>query len=360
MELLAGNASKDADRPRDPDPIGVHRIHPSIFDAFVVPLAASAFFLKTVFRSALTLLVNVLDGVFPIVMQSARVPLFLLRIVGDLVAATLTGLVWLLPLSAERQKKMREMIARHWARFRKHISYRAFEAALHQAFEHGMAWVFRTCRDLTPRAALFVICCAALWFPITFGTSTVLHAFLLSHATTLPAWMQLLHIPTAMMAKSKILVLPVYPAAWPQAKRHPIVVEISHIYRQLKCFAMLRRLAVRYRQVESGAGQLSDFIVQAPICVGISRRFETVFSTFRSASTSSDKWSRNLALRLAVSAARLSVIGPRLKRVLRRYAMSPANNARPSDQIRSVYARWAIKFTPGYYEAKEAIAHRLD
>ena len=62
-------------------------------------------------RSALTLLVNILDGVFPILMQSARVPLYLLRIIGDVVASTLTGFVWLLPLSAERQKKFREIIS---------------------------------------------------------------------------------------------------------------------------------------------------------------------------------------------------------------------------------------------------------
>jgi hypothetical protein len=173
--------------------------------------------------------------------------------------------------------------------------------------------------------------------------------------------MQLFHIPVLMMAKSKILVLPVYPAAWPQAKRHPIVVDISRLYRQLKRFAVLRRLAVRYRQIEFGAQRLNNVLVQAPISVGLRRRFETMIRTFRSASTSSGRWSHTLALRLAASAAQLSVIGPHLKRVLRLYAkMSPAKTTKPSEQIRSVYARWAIKFTPGYYEAKEAIAHRRE
>ena len=170
--------------------------------------------------------------------------------------------------------------------------------------------------------------------------------------------MQLFHIPVAMMAKSKILVLPVYPAAWPQAKRHPIVLEISRLYRQLKCFAVLRRLAVRYRQIESVAQRLGNFLFRAPISAGLYRLFEALLRTFSSASTWAGKWSRTFALRLAVSAARLSVIGPHLKRLLRRYAkMTPAKTARPSEKIRSVYARWAIKFTPGYYEAQEAIAH---
>jgi hypothetical protein len=143
-----------------------------------------------------------------------------------------------------------------------------------------------------------------------------------------------------------------------QAKRHPIVLEISRLYRHLKCFAVLRRLAVRYRQIESGAQRLGNFLFRAPISAGLYRLFEALLRTFSSASTWAGKWSRTFALRLVVSAARLSVIGPHLKRLLRRYAkMTPAKTARPSEKIRSVYARWAIKFTPGYYEAQEAIAH---
>ena len=58
-------------------------------------------------------------------------------------------------------------------------------------------------------------------------------------------------------------------------------------------------------------------------------------------------------------AATARLIGPHVRHLLRRYAeMAPANTARPSEQIRSAYARWAIKFTPGYYEAKQSIAHR--
>jgi hypothetical protein len=185
------------------------------------------------------------------------------------------------------------------------------------------------------------------------------YAFLLSHATSLPAWMQLFHIPVVMMAKSKILVLPVYPAAWPQAKRHPIVMEISSLCRRLKCFAVLERLAVRYRQIEAGSQRLSNFVVQASISADLHSQFDAMCCAFRSASDRSARWSRTFVLRFALSAARLSVIGPHVRHLLRRYAkMAPANTARPSEQIRSVYARWAIKFTPAYYEAKQAIAHR--
>jgi hypothetical protein len=107
-------------------------------------------------------------------------------------------------------------------RFRRNISYQAFEHALHHAFEAGMAWVFRKCRRLTPSGALLVIAVALLWLPISFGIATALHATLIARAKSLPAWMQLLHAFATFIAKSKLLVLPVYPAAWPQAKEHPI------------------------------------------------------------------------------------------------------------------------------------------
>ena len=70
---------------------------------------------------------------------------------------------------------------------------------------------------MSPGAALLVILGAVLWLPISFGVATLLHAVLLAKATSLPAWMQLLHPIGTIIAKSKLLVLPVYPAAWPQA-----------------------------------------------------------------------------------------------------------------------------------------------
>jgi len=91
-----------------------------------------------------------------------------------------------------------------------------------------MESVFKRCRNLTPKAALLVICGAVLWLPISFGTAVATHAVLLANATVLPAWIQLLHFPVAFLAKSKILVLPVYPAAWPQAKRIHLSKELPN------------------------------------------------------------------------------------------------------------------------------------
>jgi transposase len=257
---MEGLGSLPSDVRRKP-PANPNGIRPALLDVLIIPLAASAFAAKTTFRSLLRLLVNVLDWTFPIVMQGARIPLFLTRIVGDVLAAGLSALVWFVPLSTTRRRELQAMIASGWARLRKRISYRAFEEALHHAFERGMSFVFRACRDLSPRSALLVICAAEACFPITFGTSTVMHAFLLANATTLPAWMQIFHFPVALMAKSRILVLPVYPVAWPQAKRHWFVVRVQEVLRTFKRFAVVRRLALRYRQTESGADRLGGLLI---------------------------------------------------------------------------------------------------
>ena len=55
--------------------------------------------------------------------------------------------------------------------------------------------------------------------------------------------MQLLHPLATVIAKSKLLVLPVYPAAWPQAKRHPLVQLVFKGYETLKCMYVIKRSA---------------------------------------------------------------------------------------------------------------------
>src|SRR6266481_2141321 len=67
----------------------------------------------------------------------------------------------------------------------------------------------------------FPLAMQIVWLPISFGAATAMHAVLFAKLTSWPAWMQLLHPLATVIAKSKLLVLPVYPAAWPHAKKHP-------------------------------------------------------------------------------------------------------------------------------------------
>jgi transposase len=350
----SGGSGSPGSDPSGVPPANRSDVRPDLLDALIIPLAAWAFAVKTMFRSLLRLLVNVLDWIFPIVMHGARIPLFLTRIVGDVIAAGLSALMWLLPLSATRRRELQAVIARGWGRLRKHISYRAFEEALHHTFERGMTFVFRTCRDLSPRSALLVICAAAAWFPITFGTSTVMHAFLLANATTLPAWMQIFHFPVALMAKSKILVLPVYPAAWPQAKRHWFVRRVQDVLRAFNRFAAVRRLALRYRQTELAADQLGRVMIDVVVSAGPYRAAATALRSSREAAAFCAGRFRRSAWRVTASASRLWLIGPYLRNLLARFSRTaPLRTTKPSERIRLVYKRWSVKFTPGYYEGKE-------
>lgn len=280
-------------------------------DIIIVPLVVFILAVVKILRFLLLLLVRLLDFAFPIVLQLARPPLLVIRLLGNFIFAVMNGALRFLPISDARRRRWRDSIRRGWAWLRRKISYRAFEHSVHVAFESGMAWVFRKCRHLTPNNALLVILGAILWLPISLGAATALHATLLAHAASWPAWVQLLHPFATIIAKSKLLVLPVYPAAWPQAKKHPIVQIIFHSYRSIKGFYLTRKLGFRYRQAQIAGTAAAD-------------RLERTTGL-----TSAVRW-----LRKAHVAKHLGV-------------------EKSTQRFRSFFSRWSIKFTAEYYEAKE-------
>src|SRR5262245_20766322 len=162
-------------------------IYAGLEDLIILPLAAVAVAARRIGRDLLLALVQLLDWAFPIILQIVRFPLFTIRIIGDGVAATLKGIVRLLPVSDDAREAWRQRVSEYWARLRQMISYKAFEQALHRAFENGMAWTFRTCKTLTPGGALLVIVGAVLWLPVSFAIATVLHGVLIAKATAWPA-----------------------------------------------------------------------------------------------------------------------------------------------------------------------------
>ena len=123
--------------------------------------------------------------------------------------------------------------------------------------------------------------------------------------------MQLLHPLATVIAKSKLLVLPVYPAAWPQAKQHPIVQFVFKTYKAAKRLYLVRKVGFRYRQTYVAGTATAD-------------RLERTAGL-----TSAVKW-----LRGAHAARHLGV-------------------ERPAQRIRSFFAQWSTRFSAEYYEAKE-------
>jgi hypothetical protein len=330
------------------------RFHAGLEDVIIFPLVLTALAAKNLFQAALSILIRILDYAFPIVMQLARLPLFTARILGDGVAAALKGIVRYWPASETSREKWREFIGQKWSWLRQKISYKSFEDAVHRMFEGGMAWVFKKCRNLTPDAALLVIAGAVLWLPVSFGAATAIHAVLLAKAASLPAWMQLLHPFATLLAKSKLLVLPVYPAAWPQAKKHPLIQAIARGYREFKSLHVVQKTGYRYRQTERATQKTVDVIGRAAAFVGLRYLSNTLLSWFHGTAAWIRKSSRD-AMRITVAdLSRVRLIGSIVRNYAARYSDIEQRSAgKPSERMRRFFERWSIKFSAEYYEAKE-------
>jgi hypothetical protein len=287
------------------------RFRGALDDAIIIPLVLVTLAVNKILRFILSILMRLFDYAFPLVVQIIWLPLFAARVLGNVIVTVMNGALRFLPLSETKRQQWSRSIRRNWSWLRRKIGYRAFEQAVRNAFESGMAWVFRKCRHLTPNAALLVILGAVLWLPISFGAATVMHAVLFAKLTSWPAWMQLLHPLATVIAKSKLLVLPVYPAAWPQAKKNSFVQLVVKSYQNFKRLYVIRKVGFRYRQAETAGIAAVERL----------ERTAGVASVIR--------W-----LREAHVAKRLGV-------------------EKPTQKLRSFFSRWSIQFSAEYYEAKE-------
>jgi hypothetical protein len=333
-------------------------IYAGLEDLFILPLAAAAVAARRLGRDMLLALVQLLDWAFPIVLQIVRFPLFTIRIVGDGVAAALKGVVRLLPVSGEAREAWRQRVSEYWARLRQTFSYKAFEQGLHHAFEKGMAWVFRTCKTLTPGGALLVIAGAVLWLPVSFAIATVLHGVLIANATVWPAWTQLLHPVATIIAKSKLLVLPAYPAAWPQARQHALVQASFRLHEYLAARYLMRKIGFRYRQTERAATDGTRVLRGFAIRIGLRQMYEQLLDGLNDLAVEIGKAMRAVARLTIQGLSSLPLIGPIVRRYETHYeaAAEQENPQKLSEKVKSFYERWSIKLSVEYYETKEAEA----
>ncbi|MFO0988533.1 MAG: hypothetical protein U1F37_14370 [Alphaproteobacteria bacterium] len=319
----------------------------AVDDVAIIPLAALGVALKTLARWAWELLVHVVDFIFPILLQIVRFLMFTVRILGDGVSALLRFVIKFLPLPGARRQAWREAVARAWSWLRRKISFKAFEEWVHHLFEDGMAWTFRTCRRLSPGGALLVILFSLFWIPVSFTAATAVHAWLIADAATLPKWMQIFHVVAAVLAKSKLLMLPAYPAAWPQAKKHPIMQAAARAWRFVAHLRVVDKASYRFGQIESACDR---FVV----AWGLDRAWRAAGNAINATIAAIDA-AFGAVLRPAV---RVLARVPVMNSVVRSYEAhyDRANRApqqRLSQKIKDFYQRWEIKFTPAYYEAKE-------
>lgn len=328
----------------------VRRFGPGVDDAALYPVAVLGVAVKTLLRWAWELLVHIVDYAFPILLQVARFVLFTFRILGDGISALLRFVIKYLPLPQFRRQAWREAVARAWSWLRSKISYKAFEEWVHHLFEDGMAWVFRTCRKLSPTGALLVILLALVWVPVSFLAATAVHAWLIAEAASLPAWMQVFHGVATILAKSKLLMLPAYPAAWPQAKQHPIVQAGMRVCRFVANLAIVRKAMYRFGQVEETAERWAA-------ALGLVQTWHALGAAIDQTAIAIKTAFRSLLHLTTLRLARVPVLGPVIRNYEEHYeSADTAPPQRFSQKIKAFFQKWEIKFTPAYYEAKEKAA----
>jgi hypothetical protein len=176
----------------------------------------------------------------------------------------------------------------------------------------------------------------------------------------LPAWMQLLHPLATVIAKTKLLVLPAYPAAWPQAKKHPFVQALGRLFRYLVGHYLMQKTAYRYRQTDQVCRAAAGALGRAWARLGLAHASDTLLAWLDALATWVGNASRAGATRAVAVLSRAPLIGPVVSGYAERYAAVHRPHAeRASERVRGFFARWSIKFTAEYYEAKEKAAAAL-
>jgi hypothetical protein len=185
-----------------------------------------------------------------------------------------------------------------------------------------------------------------------------MHAVLIAKAASLPPWMQLLHPLATMIAKSKLLVLPAYPAAWPQAKKHPFVQAAFRCYRHVTALHLMQKTAYRYRQTEGAVAETAAVLGRAAALVGLSYVTSTLSAAFNGLAAGIGKPARAARTRMVAAVSRLPLVDSILGSIVRTYSahydgVEAAHTERFSEKAGAFFGRWSIKFSAEYYEAKE-------
>jgi len=213
-------------------------------------MVLSAFLVTTLYQVAVFVMPVVSALVSTLFSRVIACPWLVAIAAGDGIAWMLKWLFDPLPRPGATGEEWRDLVDRRWSHLRQRMSYEAIAMRARNVLRRGTARFFQKCGALSPRAALFVIASAMLWLPSSAAISIGIHTVLLANAASLPAWMQLLHPVATVIAKSKLLVLPAYLAAWPQAKKHAWVKAAfrwAHRFAELDC---MRKAAHRYRQTK--------------------------------------------------------------------------------------------------------------
>jgi hypothetical protein len=227
-------------------------------DAIILPMVGIAFLISTLFQAAFVILALASACVFALLLRVVTSLLFVAATAGDAMAWLIKRLTDLPQLSGAKRKALSEFADRRWPWLRQRLGHEAVAMTTQNVLQRGISWVFQSFSALSPRAALLVIVGVLVWLPLSAAISLAMHAALLAYAAWLPAWAQLLHPVATIIAKSKLLVLAAYPAAWPQARKHAWVQAALRCVDRLVALGSIRKMAHRYQQTKQAFAQLSD------------------------------------------------------------------------------------------------------
>jgi hypothetical protein len=229
---------------------GQGRFTAGLDDAVILPLVLIACLATLLCQAALVILAVAFDLVSALLLGLMTLLLRAAVAAGD-------GMAWLIKRLTPAAPG-RDLMDRRWSGLRQRMSSAAVAATARRALREAMAPLFRRCGALSPGIALLVIAGAMLWLPLSAAISLGMHAVLLAKAASLPAWAQLLHPVATVIAKSKILLVPVYPAAWPQARKHAWVEAAFRCSDRVATLACAAKTAHRYRQVARALSQAGN------------------------------------------------------------------------------------------------------
>jgi hypothetical protein len=149
-------------------------------------------------------------------------------------------------------------------------------------------------------------------------------------------------------------VLPVYPAAWPQAKQHPFVQAMIHCYRYIASLSLMQKTGYRYRQMEQAAAHVRGALARAADAAGLARFGSDLLAAINAGAAWLGAACRAAVVRLGEGLSKVPGIGAVITHYASQYEhVSEKEPTKLSEKVRGFYGRWSIKFTAEYYEAKE-------
>ena len=141
--------------------------------------------------------------------------------------------------------------------------------------------------------------------------------------------MQLLHPLATFVAKSTLLALPAYPAAWPQAKKHPFIQAIARGYRDFESLNVVQKTGYRYRQTECATQKIVDVIGRVASIVGLRYLWNTLLGWLNGTVAWIGKASRDAMRNNVEELSRVWLIGSIVRNYAARYSGDKPSEREP-------------------------------